>query len=872
LFFRVLNVPISERDYPDLITPYLNGGLFEEKPLDSVSTSSNVFPRNFFDDFYGFLKGYNFTTDESTSEFQQVAIDPEMLGRIFENLLAEISDDTGEQARKAKGAFYTPRHVVDFMCRESLKAYLKSRIPPTRDFERRLSQLIDATEREFQDQDHNWRRDLKPYKDDILVALDELRVLDPACGSGAFPMGMLQLLVKVFSRLEPRFDPYRTKLEVLKNTIFGVDIEPMAIEISRLRAWLALVVDEDLDASRVKPLPNLDFKFVCADSLISLDSSSQVPLFDDSELDTKLQKIRLEYFATESSSVKTKLKQKYAQIVGQEQTLFGESRRTSQLKSFRPFDSEAVAQFFDSEQMFGVPEFDIVISNPPYVSNKGRSADAKQALTREFGFADDLYSHFYFRAFGLLANRGVLSFITSKTFWTIQSKLNLRELLLQHQISLLCDSSNPFESAMVDTCIVVSSKCHRESESRFLVPRESYLSFDETTFDQRIFEKSLGKPFFIPSSANLALTERLSPITQALASTWWPYVSSSRASAMHEQMLNDYLETLLPGDFALLGTLADGGVGLQTGNNGRYLGVHEKSRLAEKLVAIRTKKIIGVLQKFNRNELGESEAYITKTLEEMGEDAISELVESLKASHGLDVLGKGFIYRLVSDEEIADVSLLDDDQKINGIETGPTFVPYDKGDKDGNAWYLETPFYINWSRENVSSLKRNVGLKAGGSRYQNSHLYFRDGICWILTLNESSQYLKARFRSAGVFDVNAMTLFLRPGPISDKFLVCLLNSYFIFHLKKHFINGTSAFQINDARQLPIRIPTPSQLEKFEAIFDQAVEIRMLESGGVRTKDEISSMWSSLQLALDDAVLELYGFEPTLFSSRGKELI
>jgi hypothetical protein len=120
LFFGVLNTPIQDREYKDDVTPFLNGGLFEARETDLYKNSKLSFPKNYFDDLFDFLSSYNFTTDESTSQFQQVAIDPEMLGRIFENLLAEMTEETGEQARKAKGAFYTPREVVDYMCRESL--------------------------------------------------------------------------------------------------------------------------------------------------------------------------------------------------------------------------------------------------------------------------------------------------------------------------------------------------------------------------------------------------------------------------------------------------------------------------------------------------------------------------------------------------------------------------------------------------------------------------------------------------------------------------------------------------------------------------------------------------------------------------------
>ena len=472
LFFEVLNTPIGARNVLDVMTPYLNGGLFEPRPEDLYTTEKVTFPRNYFDDFFHFLRSYNFTTDESTGDFQQVAIDPEMLGRIFENLLAEISDETGEQARKAKGAFYTPREIVDFMCKETLKSYLRSRVRAGEDLEKRLAQLVDATERQFHDQDQNWRRDLKPYKDEILRALDELRIIDPACGSGAFPIGMMQLLTKLYERLEPRFDHHKAKLSIIEKNIYGVDIEPMAVEISRLRAWLALVVDEDTDPRVIKPLPNLDFKFVAADSLVPLQPVGQLSFFEDQDLDAKLQEIRDSYFKTENANQKVKLRNKYQSLVNEELTLFGESERTSQLKSFKPFESDSYADFFNSEQMFGIEKFDIVIGNPPYVSVKGIKPEMKSRYARTYFTGKgrfNLFTLFLERGQKLLSESGVLSYILPDSLFSHIEYRHAREYLVGHVTiqSVGLFSKRVFEAA-VDTAIIQFQNGHSESELRVI--------------------------------------------------------------------------------------------------------------------------------------------------------------------------------------------------------------------------------------------------------------------------------------------------------------------------------------------------------------------------------------------------------------------
>ena len=474
LFFEVLNKPLLERRVEDTNTPYLNGGLFEEKSDDLVQDKALTFPKNYFDDFYSFLKSYNFTTDESTSQFQQVAIDPEMLGRIFENLLAEIIEDSGAQARKAKGAFYTPREIVDYMCRESLKNYLLTAFPSDPNIKQRLDQLIDGSDRDFQDQDHNWRRDWKPYKDKLMEALDDLRVIDPACGSGAYPMGMLQLLIKVYERLEPRLDMYKSKLRIISNNLYGVDIEPMAVEISRLRAWLSLVVDLEVDSKHIKPLPNLDFKFVCANSLIPLDKPTDVMFGEDPEFEKKLEEIRSSYFATEDMEKKYKFRSKYEQMILGNESMFGETRRTSQLRSYHPFDSGSVASFFDSKQMFGVPAFDIVIGNPPYVKVEHLAESTIKELRSNYSevrndkvkqWADDLYVHFIFRSYELLTSRGIVCLITNDSFIGLDSKARVRNKLLDENLIQLIRCPKETFGATIYTAIFLTVRSEKNSDA-----------------------------------------------------------------------------------------------------------------------------------------------------------------------------------------------------------------------------------------------------------------------------------------------------------------------------------------------------------------------------------------------------------------------
>lgn len=515
LFFEVLNTPVSDRSAADTSTPYLNGGLFEPKPSDLYKDKTLTFPKNFFDDFLGFLRAYNFTTDESTTEFQQVAIDPEMLGRIFENLLAEVSDETGEQARKAKGAFYTPREIVDRMCRESLKTYLRNQHLEDPIFEQRLSQLVDGKDRDFLDQDHNWRRDFQPYKSGILEALDGLRVLDPACGSGAFPIGMLQLLVKVYSRLDSKYDTYKTKLSVLERNIYGVDIEPMAVEISRLRAWLSLVVDQLEDVKKIQPLPNLEFKFVCANSLVPLLSGTELILFEDTTLQDKLQNLREDFFASNSHLRKSKLKLSYSELIKESGDLFGDSERATQLKSFNPFNSDQSAAFFDSREMFGVEDFHIVIGNPPYVDSEFMSKHAKELrnyLKKNYTTTEgnwDLFIPFIERGIDLARNRGVVSYIVKNSLLGSRYAESIRKLMSSHQIEEILDFGQVrvFESASVATCVFRLRKDNSDGVIKF----SSMKTTEQPHFVNLVSSKEVSQkhnwiPFVLDSQSRTALS------------------------------------------------------------------------------------------------------------------------------------------------------------------------------------------------------------------------------------------------------------------------------------------------------------------------------------------------------------------------------
>jgi Alw26I/Eco31I/Esp3I family type II restriction m6 adenine DNA methyltransferase len=439
LFFGILNTPSEERSALqngtfDLHTPYLNGGLFAPRKDDWVDDKTLTFPASYFVRLFEHFGNFNFTTDESTPEYEQVAIDPEMLGRVFESLLASQVEATGAMARKAKGAFYTPREVVAFMCRESIRAHLNRINPDDERLQHAIRKLIDTSDQDWAIAGTNSLRDipgdLRPL---IADALKNLKSIDPACGSGAFPLGLLQLLSKIQLRLDPRLDLYKLKLSILQNNIFGADIEPMAVEISRLRSWLSLVVEE-ANSKVIEPLPNLEFNFVCVNSLIPLESEN---LLSDTSLQGKLNEYRQQYFTASSPKKKKDLQAKYMELITPD--LFDiYDERSKQLKTFNPFDSHQSATFFDAEHMFGHPHFDVVIGNPPYEVLEGahwkKFAEEVRNISSyrySLGGRLNLFRLFIERSWYLLNEGAVLSFIVPSTLIADKNTTGIRKLFKQ---------------------------------------------------------------------------------------------------------------------------------------------------------------------------------------------------------------------------------------------------------------------------------------------------------------------------------------------------------------------------------------------------------------------------------------------------------
>lgn len=816
--------------------PFLNGGLFDEEESDYLNrdgvNNAFVVPDELLigeNGLNSILSEYKFTVTENTPLEEEIAVEPDMLGRIFENLLAEQTEDTKEAARKNAGAFYTPRPIVSYMCKNVLLRHLDIDITP-----------------------ENGKA--------IVHKLLETTVIDPACGSGAFPMGMLEEMMNVLRIADPdgllwsaemmksKDDDFRNylaefvadkqvryvqKLGLLRNCLYGVDILCYAVEITKLRCWLSLIVEQKVDFSKdnynLKPLPNLEFKFYEKNSLLRTFKGEDIePLlrhFDKENLFNELIDLENSFFITKSDKHGTKEEIK-AKITNLLETLVesqiepleiaekedlkhlnklranrenqadikrAEKRHEKTVKALAELHKfkKDIKGYFIEPIVFPTifsPKvkdkgFDIVIGNPPYVNTKLISQmNMTDTLKGEYGYCDDLYNHFTIRGMELLKQGGYLSYITSDTFLTIQTKENMRRLFLSvddssketivekkysirvppQQIDIFgkaqvvqtgfnfsastsdnSDDEFNFDdeancslieiintpkafAAMVDTAVFTIQKQLPTLENKvtyidirfpkaetfkltedewqtikngsdnyaswekilekvmseiqlpistddknqpswefshgcdkFDVFRDASTNIEKYQYPIVIYHQSLNYALFAPNKWNCKVYDKVIKPALPTFEKWWSKVETSKKIEDNRAEIQSYIKSLKPGDITLLGLITDGGVGLQTGDNGKFVGVMEGTRIAERIIQTRPQKLFEAIME--NPEIRKEFEILTECedlydcqelINSFSEQKIRNLFDSIKAVMGRRIFGKGYIYRIISKGEI----------------------------------------------------------------------------------------------------------------------------------------------------------------------------------------------------------------------------
>ncbi len=461
------------------------------------------------------LKKYKFTIEENTPLEEDIALDPELLGQIFESLLAYYNPETASTARKDTGSFYTPREIVNYMVDESILAYLKKDFPTIENFDELKN--IDKTQTEK-----------------IIRSLANIKILDPACGSGAFPMGILHKIVTILQTLdkdnniwrkiqkeklqkeleqiydikaqderqikfkelddifEHNLSDYGRKLFIIQNCIYGIDIQNIAIQISKLRFFLSLVIEQKNE--NIKPLPNLETKFVTANTLVGLEKPKQQGQLKNlriEELEIDLAENRQKYFAVKNKTQKNKLVQKDKEIRTEIATLLekgGWGKTTAQkIADFDLFDQNASADWFDMELMFGMKDgFDIVLGNPPYGFRTTLTKEEKEYFRKvkkiEFSSGDsaELFTKISFDNF--VNDDGILSFIIPKKSLYGDAWEDVRvNYWKKYDLIFLADTGKSFEKVLLEASIfgLKKSQNNEKIQLSFLKKDKSFEVFNK---------------------------------------------------------------------------------------------------------------------------------------------------------------------------------------------------------------------------------------------------------------------------------------------------------------------------------------------------------------------------------------------------------
>ena len=461
MFFGLLNTKPEDRSSAPLVNgvgvkyipdadeiPYLNGGLFQQEKIDEVDS---VFPAGMFQSLFDFFDSYNFTIDENDPNDAEVGVDPEMLGKIFENLLEDNKD---------KGAFYTPKEIVRYMCQESLTAYLQTGIEDA-EVKEHIANFVKTNDVE----------ELGGASSELAMSIDrkliDVKICDPAIGSGAFPMGLLRELYACRKSIEifKEDNAADIKRHIIQNNIYGVDIEKGAVDIARLRFWLALIIDE----KEPMPLPNLDFKIMQGNSLlesykgVDLDVTSKklktgkdtkktrgvLSLgFEETDVQKTIQDLVKSYFSITDHTLRAQRRQQIDKYVKDYIKICAEGNHEVQDAVDEleiPNDQFFLWHTYFAD-VFEQGGFDIVIGNPPYNEVRDLDKELQESYKKSLFYAQarggrlNLFQFFYPLALYILKSYGICSFITQNSILAEESAIGNRKMIFSDSLVLKVDS------------------------------------------------------------------------------------------------------------------------------------------------------------------------------------------------------------------------------------------------------------------------------------------------------------------------------------------------------------------------------------------------------------------------------------------------
>ncbi|MDA8201911.1 MAG: Eco57I restriction-modification methylase domain-containing protein [Chloroflexi bacterium] len=925
LFYEALSKPLAERatpwnEHPGI--PFLNGGLFERTYVTTLDLPDEVFSTD--GGLLGFLNGWTFTVSEEAADEHDVAVDPEMLGKVFENLVSD------EEIRR-EGTVYTPRPVVQFMCREALVHHLQ-----------RAAGLTEEQARTVVTDDEALERldpiDAAAMARQIDAAVVACRVLDPAVGSGAFPLGMLTEMVRLrrlayqaIAHREPTAgELWNWKSHAVERCLFGVDINPGAVELCRLRMWLALLVEEE--TGDVHPLPNLEYRIVCADSLTDFVGGFEVQQTRAGALTigldlpdpTALVSLRERYFEQARPAQKAALRE---ELAAEEDTVVegifarvvenARLQQRSTQEATRRLGAAATAGVAELRGAYGsrdrvfplfVPAFqapevaraggwDVVIMNPPYVGRKevAQRLDARRIadLGLHYGRTYDLMIHFAFRALQFVRRGGVVSMIFNDSIFTSEDADELRRRILPDDAAdlelLVTARSRCFEGRAVNGGVVVvaaqqptrpsvrwvenhgrptrdlagasvavepTDDCYPIGRSElWVVPRADYLRLPHRPLFRPsrparqllgAFERTVAWRDFSRYSTGSGGARRQAD---------WELISDTRALDRWKEAATGtgFYDRLRPGvDFILLGLVLEGGQGLATADDRRFLGAIDGTAEADE--ARENARRYAALVR----GLPGPRALLERELTRGNLERALLTVADAYRPEDLGWPRSGLIR--VAPLAAVRATRLTSGEIEDGITAGPTWVPFEKGDSSGDdggaaRWRRENPLVIDWSPEAVALLRRRARQTESYRKpyFRNEHLWGQGGLTW----NTIASYLRARQVAEGaIFGhktplVRSTVVWLPPAA-----LLAVMNAPLLDFALRTFLGSRLQIEVGHIRRLPVPVLTADQSRELDTLGRRAVGAK-----AARDRGEPGESLEALEAEVDRCVRELYGIAP-----------
>jgi hypothetical protein len=842
-----------------------------------------------------------------------------MLGKVFENLISD------EEVQK-EGTVYTPRPVVQFMCREALVPYLQRTVGLT-EKEARLLLADDEQLAQVAADDRERALTLARRIDDAAASL---RVLDPAVGSGAFLLGMMTELIRLRSMAHEAIageepspgDLWRWKSDAIERTLFGVDINPTAIELCRLRLWLSLLVEQA--SGPVHPLPNLEYRTICANSLsdfvagveVQQTRSGALTLGLDLERSDELVRLRERYFEAsdpvEKGSLRSHLADLEDDFVGKvfaraiETAKAHEKSTTAKLRSrgeqaLRDVaDMQSDLRSRDRRFPLFLPAFHapdvardggwhIVIMNPPYVGRKEvrqRFSETVCAdLEEHYGRTYDLMLHFAFRALELTRDSGVVSMIFNDSIFTSLDATDVRLRLTSDEVRLLnMARTRCFEGQAVNGGVVVSEKSPPgdgavrwvENHGRptadllgasiWLEPRDdSYAAGDSEVWvvPSHEYRRLPHRPLFRPSPEARHLIDCFEQSAFWDGLRFWSgdrepnfsiFSETKRLDRWKAQAAKGGLleQQVAASRFVLLGMIAEGGQGLATADDRRFLasidGTAEATAVSERQ------------EEFEALVLERPEpAERYRALRNSGYDREAALVQlSQDVADTKEALGWPRIGLLrVAPLERVRYDPLGPDEVRHGLAGDAFWVPFEKGDDSdggGARWRRDNPIVIDWSQEAVVLLRKRANQKENHRRprLQNEHLWGRPGVTW----NSIASYLRTRIVPAsGIFGHKTPVVWPTAPWLSIEALLGLLNAGTVDFLLRTFLGSRLQIELGDIRRIPIPVLGHAESHRLTDLGARALAAKQALDEG-RAGESLAE----IEAEIDRLVRDLYGID------------